>query len=54
MYYVIGNVYRGEGFTWVESIETLPNDVWKYSRHGEFETLKEALAFSELCNERFA
>jgi len=54
MYYVIGNVYKGEGFTWIENGENLPNDLWKYSRHGEFEDENEALAFSELCNERFA
>lgn len=48
MFYVIGNVYRGRGFTWI--VETLPSDSWKYSRHGEYETLEEAEARSEAIN----
>lgn len=50
MFYIIGNVHRGVGFTWV--VERLPRDVWKYSRHGVFDDMETATIESERLNDK--
>lgn len=51
MFYVIGNVYRGEGFTWVvDQYELNLTDTWKYSHHGKFNTRQEAEKVSKELN----
>jgi len=55
MFRVIGNIYLGEGFTWVEdiSIKGYNDDLWKYSKHGIYETKEEALRVSEELNKKY-
>lgn len=52
MFSVIGNVYRGQGFTWVLPDGHLLRDLWKYSKHGIFETLEEATQVSNELNKK--
>lgn len=51
MFYIIGNVYRGVGFTWV--VETLPRDAWKYSKHGAFYDMETATTECERLNDKY-
>lgn len=49
MYQIIGNVYRGEGFVWIRTDES-DSELWKYSKHGSFETREEAEKEAEQLN----
>ena len=50
-YYIIGNVHNNIGFVWIGT--ELPDDIWKYSRHGSYNSEKSAIIACDNLNDDF-